>query len=76
MNTKRPNRNARSIREKMLDCVAQALAPHLAVFGLRALDLQYVEIPRAQLVKGRFAGGAERFVIDGLLYTDLRVRGR
>lgn len=59
----------------MLDCLAQALAPHLAVFGLRALDLQYVEIPRARLIKGRFTGGARRLVDDdGVLYTDLKVR--
>ena len=63
------------IRERMLDCLAQVLVPHLAVFGLRALDLQYVEIPRAQLIKGRFADGARRLIDDdGMMYTDLKVR--
>ena len=62
--------------QKMLDILAHALAPHLAIFGLRALDLRYVEISREQLASGRFAGGAERFVSEGLLYTDLRVRAR
>ena len=59
----------------MLDCLAQALAPHLEVFGMRALDLRYVEIPRAQLIKGRFTGGARRLIDDdGVLYTNLKVR--
>lgn len=64
-----------NLRERMLDCLAQTLAPHLAVFGLRAVDLQFVEIPRARLMKGRFADGARRLIDDdGLVYTDLKVR--
>jgi hypothetical protein len=59
----------------MLDCLAQALASQLAIFGLCAPNPRYVRITPAQLARGRFADGAQRFVIDrdGLQYTDLRV---
>jgi hypothetical protein len=72
---RRRRTGARSIREKMLDCLAQMLSLRVAIFGLRAPNPQYLQITPAQLARGRFAGGAARFVIDdeGVRYTDLRV---
>jgi hypothetical protein len=66
---------ARSIGEKMLDCLAQILSSRVAIFGLRAPNPRYLRITPAQLARGRFAGGAARFVIDGegVRYSDLRV---
>ena len=59
--------------DRLLDFLALALSWRLTVFG-RDTSGAYRPISRRQLVRGRFAGGGTRFVLEhGETFTDLKV---
>jgi hypothetical protein len=61
--------------DALLDLLAAALSSRLSIFGLQGKTGPYVRITPRQLAKGRFLGGATRFVIDaeGVVFTSLKV---